>query len=799
MVPEVHREYQTVILGALLQDIGKYFQRGQFGDHVRGRHPQVGAIFVRAMRENFARCCDADLLETLVQRHHESPSFPEALQVGALTDPHLRTLCRLVSRADNLASSERLARESASGYQPFRTTALAPIFERIELRHERAGVPRHFRQQPLTEVGLEPPIFPVPGRETTQEEVTEHVQAFGRQFERLRQRLDWDNFDCVYSHILSLLQAYAWCIPSDTQSDPPDVSLYDHLRATSAIAACLYQYHARSGTLTDDTVASHDQTRCILLVGDLSGIQDYIFAISRVGPGGVAKRLRARSFYVQLLSDAATFRVLRCFALPYANVLMASGGKFYVLLPNFANASGQLTELQREFDHWLLRHVHGALALNLAWVSLADKDFAAGKYGSALARLHGALALRKSQKLGGVLQNRYSWSENFTREAFAGEDVCLACRRFPAVERSQDRSESESLDVCFQCSRQLRLGRRLTRARYISFFDQEAGEVPCLGLSASVDDKPQRGAFWVLGLNDPDLGEAGAWPASFRYLANYVPREKDGSPRDFGKIAGAGLLGVLKADVDHLGQIFQEGLQRDAPAVGLDTVSRLAALSRQLDWFFSGWLEWLLRTTFTNCYIVYSGGDDLLVVGSRGDVLPLAKAIHKSFACYTQQADMTISAGIAIVQAAWPLAHTVTLADQALEKAKESGRDRLCLLGECMRWDECAVLDEELGQLSRCEPAPPTSFFYRLLYVSGLWRRFRQGGEVVGLRYHSILAYYLARNVSSGKQRDLREWTVRLLKYPPDVKTEQLLNHLRLIAQWRLLEKREKGYVNHER
>src|SRR5262249_30185833 len=151
--------------------------------------------------------------------------------------------------------------------------------------------------------------------------------------------------------------------------------LYDHLRVTSAIAACLYQFHARRAALTDKEVARQDQTRCLLLVGDISGIQDYIFGISTIGAGGVAKRLRARSFYVQLLVDTAGLRVLRAFALPLANLLMAAGGKFYLLLPHLPDAPGDLRRLQREFDEWLLTEFHGALALNFAWIELPDADF----------------------------------------------------------------------------------------------------------------------------------------------------------------------------------------------------------------------------------------------------------------------------------------------------------------------------------------------------------------------------------------------------------------------------------------
>ena len=35
------KEYQTVILAALLHDIGKFIQRGSFALNVEGKHPEV--------------------------------------------------------------------------------------------------------------------------------------------------------------------------------------------------------------------------------------------------------------------------------------------------------------------------------------------------------------------------------------------------------------------------------------------------------------------------------------------------------------------------------------------------------------------------------------------------------------------------------------------------------------------------------------------------------------------------------------------------------------------------------------
>lgn len=809
---------RTVVLGALLQAINRYLpcQGVERAEATEPREP-TEADFVTRWRTNLARCVDADALSTLVLRNqagrHSIDAAPEELSVS---HPH-PALARLVSCASRLASSESPANHRSS---------LAPVFDRVELEKTSAVTPRHFAPRALTPIGTgpkarrsaatdAPPIFAVPGSEAPSPELSLHLDEFEQQCKRSFDRLDWDNFECVYTHVLNLLQTYGWCLPAEGQPDPPDVSWYDQARVTSAIAACLYQFHAVRGTITEEAVSAEGQTRCLLLTGDVSGIQEYIYGISTTGAGGVAKRLRARSFFVQLLSEAASQRVLREFELPLANLLMASGGNFYVLLANLPDAAGRLMTLQRDFDEWLLRETHGALAINLAWTDLPDSDFAAGKYSAVVSRLHARLRHRKAQRLARALQDEKNWRgvDAFAREPFEGEQVCKACNRFPAAQFSKpktDRDPDADPDICHQCFDQQKLGRDLTKAQYVLFYDDDKGttegRITCLGFKVSVrpaSPLPESGRpapFLVLRLNHPDLGNVARLPAAVRYLANHVPSEDDGSPWTFEDIAAgrklaehensSKLLGVLKADVDHLGLLFQEGLRRDAPS-GWDSISRITSLSRQLDWFFSGWLEWLLTTSYQECYAVYSGGDDLLIVGPREKTLDLARTIHDDFARYTQNDEITISAGIAVVKPRFPLSHTVKRADGALARAKEAGRDRLCLLGDAVTWKEFDFLHKQIAELASCQvDQAPSSFLYHLLRYAGLYRTYRHEGNAEGLRYHSLLSYQIGRTLQPNSS--LYQWARGLLQFPPRGEAEQILSHLRLITQWVLLERRQK-------
>ena len=713
-------------------------------------------------------------------------------------------LRQLMQSARQLADAGRAA--VSDGVAEPEREGLRPIFDQLELEGGHQLPARHFRHRALTTTASEElPLFPVPGHQVSAEEATTHYEQFKARWQPLRNRIGQDDFDVVFTHLLHLTQSYGWCLPANPRA-ATDVSLYDQMRVTAAIAACLYQHHQVRGNLTAEAVASPGQTRCLLLTGGMSGIQDYIYDITSIGAGGVSKRLRARSFYVQLLSEAASLSILRRFKLPLANLLLASGGKFYVLLPNTPRAEARLKKLQNKFDQWLLKEVHGTLAVKMAWTEIADAEFASGSFGDALTRLHTKMNQSMTRWFAGALQNDSGWvKDNFQGKAFEGDKDCQCCHRFPA-HWHQEHPRKPGTDICDQCADQLKLGGRLTRGEFVSFFaghePQQRDRIRCFGLSASVDATPRRGAFFVVRLNNPDLSRAEHLPAAFRYLANYVPREiKSRRTLTFEEIAAqrplaegeraTGLLGVLKADVDYLGLLVQEGLRRDPPARGLDSLTRLATLSRQLDWFFTGWLEWLISHKYPHCYTVYSGGDDLLIIGSRTQALNLAREVREAFTAYTSNPEITLSAGLAVVKPRLPLAHTVEQADKALTKAKDGGRDSLCVLSDVVKWDALPVVIDETVKLgSRIRTS---SFLYHLLSAAKLWQQF-QKKDLRGLRYHPRLAYQIARNIDPDRESDLHEWAVRLLEISLRDEGRPLWQHLRLITQWVLLGKRERKH-----
>ena len=120
--------------------------------------------------------------------------------------------------------------------------------------------------------------------------------------------------------------------------------LYDFLRTTAAIADCIAREELCEADidaqLMDDPP---EQDLCILLKGDISGIQSFLY---QVLSDGAARQLRGRSFYLQLLTEVIAHWVLRQLGLPIVNLLLASGGHFYILAP-YTKASEKVREIAK--------------------------------------------------------------------------------------------------------------------------------------------------------------------------------------------------------------------------------------------------------------------------------------------------------------------------------------------------------------------------------------------------------------------------------------------------------------------
>lgn len=787
----MEKVFETVVIAGLLHDIGKALQRGEYGAiKIQGQHPKVSADFVRAQKDFFGKFTRVELLEELVRRHHESNSFPGELLVKN-AQPSVRPLAYLVSRADNYSSSERgehTARE-------FRSVPLYSVFDRLNLSENKKEKNLQYN------IGIPEGemLFPQEISKLDTKELAEHMKGFGNEINRMAS-VGTSDFNNALGNLLSILEKYLWCIPSNTQENIPDVSLFDHLKTTAAIAAASYRYHEFHGELSDEAAITNDTTEKFLLVtGDLSGIQSYIFDIANIGVGGTAKRLRARSFYLQALTQAVALKILTLSELPICNQIMASGGRFYLLLPNTDESIKILGEIRSSLDRELMERFGASINLNLAWKAFCGKEFS--DFGRLVGHISNALNLAKTRPFESLLKNSDSWQEeNFLLDHIGGMGPCGACGKLPAICLEDD------IPICWRCSEDSQIARDIVRARYIAYYDSKEGnfQLP-LGMSISLDvDKPKARPQLVVKLKGWDFTGLEELPISHGNMVNYIPIvEKDTchecgacdeqlSPRDilqFKCIAkrarGKDYLGVVKADVDNLGALFSIGISEDGEPAA--TISRTCTLSRMLDHFFGTWVQSTLETKYRNFYSIYSGGDDLLIVGPWDEVTPFAQELYGEFRRYTGfNRDITLSAGVYPFKPALPIYRVVDEVDKELEIAKEvpayrrdRGRDQFAMFGFPMGWEDLEEMYKEVWDLTNWVDRGDVGgvFLNRLMTFWDMYLRYRQEGDILGLKYLPFLSYYISRNLKD--KEEVRTWAEGL----KDIEGKRI-NYLGFISRY---------------
>jgi CRISPR-associated protein Csm1 len=176
---------------------------------------------------------------------------------------------------------------------------------------------------------------------------------------------------------------------------------------------------------------------------------------------------------------------------------------------------------------------------------------------------------------------------------------------------------------------------------------------------------------------------------------------KRGEVKPFGLMVeqsvGVKRLGVLRMDVDDLGDLFRYRLDGG--------LARVSALSAALALFFEGRVGLLCdqrnKQLIQRVYSIYSGGDDLFIVGSWDALPELARAIRDDLLRYTgNHPEVHLSAGISLHTAKFPLYQAAEAAGKELKRAKaRPGKNALGWLEQVMGWeyaDDLFTLKEQL-------------------------------------------------------------------------------------------------------
>lgn len=123
----------------------------------------------------------------------------------------------------------------------------------------------------------------------------------------------------------------------------------------------------------------------------------------------IAKRLRGRSFTVQLLMDVISNLFIEQLNLFDANLIYNGGGHFLILAPNNSQVNDVIKKLEEKINESLLYEYAGRLSLILEKIECSGKDFI-NDFRNIYLKLDNKITQRKKNKLKNSLDKLFSYS-----------------------------------------------------------------------------------------------------------------------------------------------------------------------------------------------------------------------------------------------------------------------------------------------------------------------------------------------------------------------------------------------------
>jgi len=666
---------EHLYLAALLHDIGKFYQRADTGSVSTSKFlseiskaesvflplyngfyshkhclwtaqfiDDYKSVFKNLVGTDFSDLTDKSNLFNLAVCHH-------------LKKEQLSDLGQIIKEADCLSSGMDREEDAAfedeqdeKNWDAFKRKRMTSILETIHSKQD--GIKYHL---PVSKTSLSKNYFP----KEQFEDKPDYEQLWFDFFTEFKfiQTNDYRTFSETF---LNLLYKYTSCIPATTINFP-DVSLYDHLKTTAALAVCLYDYRR------NHTACSPEIDRPFLLIGaDFSGIQSYLYQIVSKYAG---KNLKGRSFFLRILSDAVVRYLLKELDLFQANIVYNSGGGFYLIAPNTEFVKEKLQEAIETIEEKFFASFDTTLFVAIESIPLSKEDLMhkdkKHNLGAIWDDLFKKRDKKKSCKFANLIEKKY---DKFFEPLMQGGDALrdvITGEEFNDNEPPEKYKDIDIYPIKNNTYNQIELGKRLRDMDImivskipLTYWNDKFHINPAdLGfyyyfvkendLTQSVDN------VTIIRFNSPDFNIPVGGNNNTYEFQYYGGNEYKGQTfEEMTENPNFSRLGILRMDVDNLGSIFQSGISPERA-----TLSRFAALSRSFDYFFSGYLNTIWEETNPDrSFIIYSGGDDLFIVGSWDVVVRLAKKIHEDFREYTcNNPAFGISGGIAIVPAKFPI------------------------------------------------------------------------------------------------------------------------------------------------
>ena len=633
-------------IGALLHDVGKIVRRAGVSSK---RHSIAGADYLE--KEELLDVEKYKGIYDMIKYHHNEEIDEKMKENEKLDDD---SLAYIVYEADNIASGvDRVKYDDEISDEGKKIKVMGieglplnSIFNRLNV--QKNDVEKNFKFLTYNRHSFNMPKEEnIDEKRLEKEEYLDVLKQLKKDLEELKQK----NI-LTPEKLNSVLEESCIYFPSSSYVDYPDVSYYDHVKLTAAVASCMYIYDAEKENnkinykdiyFKKNQKKEREKPKFLFVSSEFTGIQNFIYTItSKLA----MKSLRGRSFYLELFIEHIIDEILEALKLSRVNLVYSAGSQFYMLLPNIPETVRVLEEYKNIINDFLLKELGTSIYYEISYTETSAEEL-----GNGLSQ-----SIKKENKFKEILKrnfietskkkfNRYSqeqleeiFDENSAlNEIHSDTKECVICKKSEKENILIKNSQKESngnLEICNSCKNYIKLGSDISKSFHLkdkrTFFIEEncsensdklkfpkypKGFVKIIFKDFESKDfesfeKESVNFYRFYSINYDYLGKGNSRNIKVgNYNVKSMKEENkvNNNLIEFTELVkkGKGIekLAVLRADIDNLGTLFQTGFE-DKEYINTDgekepykfvRFSKTVVLSRYLSDFFKRAINLILE------------------------------------------------------------------------------------------------------------------------------------------------------------------------------------------------------------
>ena len=526
------------------------------------------------------------------------------------------------------------------------------------------------------------------------------------------QEKNWEELPANENLVLALIEKYGTFL--STSSKVPHISFYDAVKSAAAIHDCL------------ESDCTGEDKPFLFVSGDFSGIQDAIYTIAS---SGALKTLRARSFMLELLTEHLIYEIQQAIGCGRYSLIFSGGGGFSLLVPNTSDNREAINAFINIINEWLLKQFGLQLFLAVHCEPVSEKDLIGDLFKNVWETMAEKMQKQKERKFWNTDNFKDMFSPKMPTQ-LSNQAACQITHRDDLPDCEMAPEDLPGVGRVSKLAYRLwALGDRLTEFECIVRIPKSSAPMDDFkgGTLLFPTYDSQYAEYKTDQLSQVSSNYDARWVVNSWNLANYrdnktfpfafgnyvrsvaalplaaITLEKEEYQRDHDKemhnpkgttasfsglakaAQGSDLIGCLRMDVDDFGDLFSRKLADP-------TIAAISNLSRSMNLFFKGYLNQICgmklgeslmplditgkkekkKTQGRDVSIIYSGGDDLFIVGAWDDIAELAFDINTCFNAFSCcNPDVHLSAGVTLHKPKFPLYQMARISKQAEEAAKK--------------------------------------------------------------------------------------------------------------------------------